>query len=189
MNLERHVLWARVDRPGLEHLWLRQGPDGVQADGVAIGVKDGAAPFRLRYRIHCDERWIVETVRVEVLDDSGRLIELKVDGRGGWTDGTGAALPLDGCLDVDIFASPFTNTLPIRRLGLAPGRSAELLVAYVSVPDLALSTARQRYTCLERRPDGGRWRYESLTSGFTTELPVDADGLVLDYPGFFTRAK
>jgi hypothetical protein len=33
-----------------------------------------------------------------------------------------------------------------------------------------------------------RYRYESLDgSGFSAELAVDADGLVLDYPGLFRR--
>jgi hypothetical protein len=43
---------------------------------------------------------------------------------------------------------------------------------------------RQRYGCLEAQADGGLYRFEALPSGFTAELPVDADGLVIDYPGF-----
>ena len=37
-------------------------------------------------------------------------------------------------IDVDISATPFTNTLPIRRLGLQPGEFAELDVAFVDAP-------------------------------------------------------
>ena len=45
----------------------------------------------------------------------------------------------------------------------------------------------QRYTCLETHPQGGRYRYESLSSGFTAELAIDAAGLVIDYQDLWKR--
>jgi hypothetical protein len=45
----------------------------------------------------------------------------------------------------------------------------------------------QRYTCLEARPEGGRYRYENTASGFTAELTVDAAGLVIDYAELWKR--
>ena len=97
---------------------------------------------------------------------------------------------LDGCLDVDISATPFTNTLPIRRLALQPGSSVILSMAYIAIPQMNVEATQQRYTCLEVTSSGGRYLYESLADGvswFTAELPVDSDGLVLDYPGLFRR--
>jgi hypothetical protein len=90
---------------------------------------------------------------------------------------------------VDLSATPFTNTLPIRRLSLREGESSEIGVVYVDVPVMRLDVSRQRYTCLERDADGGLYRYEDRGSfrGFAADLPVDADGLVLDYPGIFRR--
>jgi hypothetical protein len=43
--------------------------------------------------------------------------------------------------------------------------------------------------CLERGPGGGLYRYEvrGIFQGFTADLPVDENGLVLDYPGIFRR--
>ena len=37
--------------------------------------------------------------------------------------------------------------------------------------------------------DGGesRFRYDAVGDDFTAELPVDADGLVMDYPDLFKR--
>src|SRR5829696_1002972 len=83
---------------------------------------------------------------------------------------------------------PFTDTLPIRRLGLAPGESAEVTVAYFDGAELQPWPEPQRYTCHEKGDSGGRYRFLSLDGGFTADLPVDADGLVLDYPGLFKRA-
>jgi len=96
---------------------------------------------------------------------------------------------LEGCLDVDISATPFTNTLPIRRLQLQLGESAEIQVVYLAVPEMQINCEPQRYTCLEVNPAGGVYKFESLTSVFVAKLPVDADGLVLDYPQLFARVN
>ena len=90
---------------------------------------------------------------------------------------------LDGCTDVDLVSTPFTNTLPIRRLGLEPGQSADVRVAWIDHDTLQVAPVRQRYTRLEDR----RWRYESLETGYDAELEVDEHGLVLDYPDEFRR--
>jgi hypothetical protein len=45
----------------------------------------------------------------------------------------------------------------------------------------------QRYTCVEQTADGGVFRYESVASGYTALLPVDAQGLVGDYPEAWRR--
>jgi hypothetical protein len=55
------------------------------------------------------------------------------------------------------------------------------------VPELSFRPTRQRYTCLELTPEGGRYRYEGLDTGFSREIIVDADGLVIDYPGIWRR--
>ena len=90
---------------------------------------------------------------------------------------------LDGCLDVDLSATPFTNTLPIRRLALAPGWATEITVVYVEVPSLRVGVARQRYRCLTWGAGGRRAiAYETAAGDFTADITVDADGLVVEYP-------
>ena len=73
----------------------------------------------------------------------------------------------------------------IGRLKLPIGRSAEIKAAYITVPELELSPAPQRYTRLA----ADRYRYEGLGTGFAAEIAIDADGLVLDYPGVFERVE
>ena len=89
---------------------------------------------------------------------------------------------------MDISETPFTNTLAIRRLGLAPGGSAEITVAYFDGADLQPWPEPQCYTRLETGDGGGTYRFVSLDGGYTANLPVDLDGLVLDYPGLFRRS-
>jgi hypothetical protein len=181
--------WTAWDGRGLEHLRLDVEPGSVRADSVILAADDGGRPYRARYRVDCDGGWRVRRARIELLEQPARALDLRADGRGGWTDGgTGAPLPLDGCVDVDVYPSPFTNTLPMRRLpGLTLGLPVAITVAWVGLPELIVRRAPQEYTLLERGPDGARWRFRSLDSDFTAELAVDRDGLVLDYPDIARR--
>jgi uncharacterized protein len=188
-SVEREVMWAPWEGPGLEHLRLVTSDEGVVANGLVIGLEAGR-PFRIGYEVRCDGRWRVREVRVTTPDSERSVLELLTDGEGHWKRGSGEPTPeLDGCIDVDISATPFTNTLPIRRLGLEPGESEELIVTYVRVPELLVGSERQCYGCLEEEAEGGGlYHFEALPSGFTAELPVDGEGLVIDYPGLFRRA-
>src|SRR4030088_217960 len=78
-----------------------------------------------------------------------------------------------GAIDMDLSITPFTNTLPIRRMDLAPGQSADIAVAYIRVPELTVAKDPQRYSCIESR---ARYQYESLDSDFVREIETDRDG-------------
>ena len=175
--------WRTWSGDGIQHLVLTEGPDGVVAEAVVIDAAEGFG-FAARFRITCDLDWRVRRMEAGVVGDD-RRIELASDGAGRWQDGTGAPLPhLEGAIDVDLPLTPFTNTLPIRRLGLGAGKSADLRVVYICLPEFTVTTDPQRYTCLE---PNRRYRYESLDSDFVREIEVDAQGLVVTYPGLFRR--
>ena len=183
------MLWAAWDGRGLEHLRLDVEPGVVIADSLLIAVDDDGRPFRARYRLECDAGWTVRHARIERLDAPARALDLRADGRGHWTDAsTGTASPLDGCIDIDIYPSPFTNTLPMRRLADGViGRPVVIDVAWVALPELTVQAKRQEYTLLDRGADGARWRFRALDSDFTAELAVDRDSLVRDYPDIARR--
>ncbi|HZR40245.1 MAG TPA: putative glycolipid-binding domain-containing protein [Ktedonobacteraceae bacterium] len=188
--MERHVMWSSWAGPGLEHLHLYQQQGNIVADSLILGVEQ-KIPFRVRYEIHCNQQWKLRSVHLSLLSSPPQSLHLLTDGDGTWTTENGETIPsLKGCLDVDISTTPFTNTLPIRRLALPSGSSTTLSMVYIAVPQMHMEVTEQRYTCLEAGPSGGRYLFESLTNGFsnfTAELPVDRDGLVLDYPGLFRR--
>ncbi len=170
---------------GSEHLVLQLG-SRIEADDLAVGVINDAA-YRLRSHIVCDVNWNMERVKIQDLLNN-RVIDLVRKTNGDWADEKAHAIEaLHGCTEVDIMVTPFTNTLPIRRLNLAVGESKEISVVYVSVSDLNISKLNQRYTYLSKLKDGGGYKYENLGSGFSSDITVDADGLVLDYPGIFRR--
>ena len=186
----RHLYWLPEGEAGCEQLALTLEPDSVRALGLVLrGGEDGH--FRCRYELEAAHDWRFRTLTISVATpETGapRRLDLARDADGGWQVDGETAAELEGCDEVDIQVTPFTNSLPIRRLGLGKDESAELRVAYVPLPGLAPYAMAQRYTCLEPLTGaGGRYLYESVESGFRAELPVDADGLVTDYPELFRR--
>jgi uncharacterized protein len=173
------VRWKDWSGRGLQHLVLTERPHAIVADAVCVPADDA---FAARFRIRCDASWRCRALDVELVGDR-RALSLRSDGRGQWTDGAGAPLPaLAGAIDVDLPITPFTNTLPIRRLRLAAGEAAEIAVAYVRPPELTVEIDHQRYTCLEPLR---RYRYEAVDGSFTSEIEVDDRGLAVTYPELF----
>ena len=180
--MDATVMWESLQWPGTEHLLVETRLEAITADGMIVAFDD--RPIRLHYRLSCDPDWT--TRRLVIQDAGGEELTFQSDGAGTWTDGSGRALDaLGGCIDVDIAATPFTNTLPIRRLGLQPGETRDLRMLYVMVPELTVRAADQRYTCLKLTDAGGVYRYES--GSFQADLRVDPDGMVVDYPGLWRR--
>ena len=184
-------IWSDLNGPGMEHLTLARDDDGFVADGLYVGRNEDSPPYRVHYVIHISPAWEMRAATVNLLSgaQSPAGISLSVDGNCAWHDTDGEPLAdLAGCHEIDLFCSPFTNSLVIRRLGLARGESAEISIAHLDLPDLHVRPLRQRYSCIEPfDPDGGRYRYEALVRGQTAELSVDSDGVVIDFPGSFRR--
>jgi hypothetical protein len=80
-----------------------------------------------------------------------------------------------------------TNTLPVHRLRLAVGTSAEAPAAYVRATDLAINRLEQRYERIEDDGTLERYAYSAPQFAYTGTLAYDSSGLLLDYPGIACR--
>ncbi len=121
MNQVAIARWQGQSEQSIEHLVLREGQDGITAESVLLGQVNGDW-FAARYRIVCDLDWRVQKAEVGLIGDE-RQVGLISDGNGCWTNKQYTPLKeLDGAIDIDISATPFTNTLPIPRLGLQTGQ-------------------------------------------------------------------
>lgn len=170
---------------GLEHLLLTERT----ADSVVLAFDDERGPFRLTYRLEWDASWQLRDAELVLANEhSTRALTLRSDGKGKWRDGDDDRTldALDGCRDIDIWPTPFTNSFPIRREPLALGERREYRMAWIFAPDLTVQPQMQAYTRHAER----LYLFENLDgSGFRAELPVDEDGIVLDYPGLFRRVQ
>ena len=185
----RTICWTPIwnkDREGvgLEHLLLAER----EADSVVLAFDEEHGPYRLTYRLTWSELWQLREAELVVATDRfTRSLRLQTDGQGHWRDGKARAIgALDGCMDIDIWPTPFTNSFPIRREPMAVGERRQFHMAWISAPDLMVHRQLQAYTRLADR----LYLFENLDgSGFRAELPVDEDGIVVDYPGLFRRVK
>ncbi len=174
--------WRSLDCEGLDHVTLASEPDRIVARGVAVGAR-GDVPYGVYYRIDCDLGW--RTRELALATSDGRGLHLVSNGEGRWAVGTGEPLPgLDGCLDLDLSGTPFTNTLPIRRLSWREGEQRELKMAFVPFDSFEPVAEAQIYRCIE---PGRRFQYQAADLSFEAELSVDEDGLVTDYAQLFAR--
>ncbi|MEX0590540.1 MAG: putative glycolipid-binding domain-containing protein [Xanthobacteraceae bacterium] len=176
------VRWRPAKGSGLEHLEVRAEKNAIVARSVVIGEYEGK-PYGVHYTVTCDRRWTVRSLAIATSD--GRQISFTSDGRGRWRDAKRRRPEFDGCVDIDLAGSPFTNTLPIRRLGLDVRRGpVDFIMLWFPFDTFEPFVDGQRYTCLRSRR---LYRFEALDGSFAANLPVDQDGFVLDYPTLFKR--
>jgi uncharacterized protein len=202
----RALLWSRLDTTGSEFVAL-DDHRGLAARGTAHAATP--IPYSCRYELVTDDSWA--SVRFEAtVEGAGWLRTVRMErATGRWRITTAEQGNLDKALraaghppapfpgsedpdrlvdafDVDLYDSPLTNTLPIRRLAMrgAPlGTTHTIVAAWVLLPSLAVLPLEQTYRVLE----DDRIRYSS--GDFTADLEIDADGYVAQYPELAALAR
>ena len=178
-------VWSVTETNGYESAWVRRTDAGMEADGHAVGQASGS--YWLRYRLETDRRLCTTVLRATVSQDGGpdRTTTLKRDDQGWAVDGDPRP-DLAGALDIDLYCSPLTNTMPLVREGLHRHRGqAQLTMAFVTVPELKVTAVAQKYEHLGATEAGARVRYSAGT--FSSDLEVDGEGFVLRYPRMAVR--
>lgn len=87
------------------------------------------------------------------------------------------------CIDIDITLTPFTNTLPIKRLNLKPNKPQQIDVLYVDVLKNDIRVARQQYT----KKSENKYNFQNVPNDFEADIIVDNDGFVVHYPELFEQ--
>jgi hypothetical protein len=171
--------WQPTEGIGLEYAEVAERSEGIAVNSSVIGEQNGES-FALTYRLLCTAGWHVRELHIGLVSMTNPISLIR--DHNGWRDAVGRRLSdLDGCQDVDISATPLTNTLPIRRLKLEVGQSQEISVAYIQCPSLELGVNRQRYT----RQAETQYHFELVDGSFSATITVDADGFVTEYPSLF----
>ena len=180
--------WRHVDASdGFEVVFPSPQGDEPRFDGHVTAVEEGQ-PWALSYSIALDPAWRSRGARIVSRAAMGtRELELGRDAEGGWLVNGAPAPHVGGCDDIDLEASSFTNAFPVRRLGLAPGESAEAPALYVRAPDLRIERLDQSYRRLEDDGSHRRYHYASPAFGYEAVLVYDESGFILDYPGIAVR--
>ena len=188
-------VWAKDQPFGTELADVRLSNGKLAATGVAIGTQP--VPYRLEYQLTTINEYVTERLLVSAHGQGWRrALDLERGSSGTWScrteaEGTpdlpspgGNLAAVAGALDCDLGLSPLTNSMPVLRHRLhAGGGPVDFLMAWVSVPDLAVHASGQRYTFLRQEPHARIVRFETLDGTFAADIGFDLHGLVLDYPG------
>jgi len=189
MAVTTMVAWERADESGGFSVATRERLEPPDAGWLFHGteVLVGEQTLSCTFCVVVGPDWVTRRVEVRSVSTVGEAQRRLKVSDGHWTVDGAARPDLDGCVDVDVAATPLTNTFPIRRLAhLAVGRSVTSAVASVDVPALGVTRVEQTYERLEDRDELAAWRYSDPTQGGFV-LTVDTEGLVVDYKGFARR--
>lgn len=197
--LPRTLAWQRTDVTGGEFT-VFDDRTGLVARGSAFAAMP--VPYACRYDLTTDAAWASTGLEVSAHGAGWQRtlhMERTADGwritteEQGNLNAAAPTAPLPGiedpdrlldAFDIDLHASPLTNTLPMRRLGLLgqpAGTTLTITAAWVLLPSLAVIPSEQTYTVLGER----KIQYSSET--FAADLTVDDDGFVVNYPALATR--
>lgn len=180
---EKVVIWKRLaDYNSVEHCLVTASNTDITISSAIAGTVDEKA-FEVNYSLLLDSGWSAKEVYIEYIIDGTPQSWHYVNMAGGWLGGNDAQPLHCDCIDVDISVTPFTNSLPINRLKLQPGQTAQIEVLYFDVMARNVFTTRQIYTCADERT----YKFEVTDGSFTAVLTIDGDGMVTGYPGLFER--
>jgi hypothetical protein len=181
MALRRQIRWRSLQHGGLEELRLYEWQDSIKVRGAIVG-QAGETRHGVLYELSLTLDWVFESALLQRTDGVMSVLSRGKDGS--WYDMHADDLPeLAGCVDIDFEMTPFTNTLPIRRVPLAIGETRRFRMAYIPADTLEPFADEQIYTRLDER----LYRFEEADGSFSAEITVDDDGMVVDYPGLFER--
>ncbi len=185
--------WRSEEGVGLEAARVLLGGGGFRAVGRMIRDVPGGV-FTAAYRLVVGDDGAVQRLVVDAATaERERHLTISRSADGDWLvdDGSGTTRPsLGAALDVGVASSPLFTAMPIRRLGLhrEPGRYT-VPVAFVSLPEATVELVEQTYRTLSVGSGSTPSVIGFSVRGFSTEVTVDADGLVLDHPGVARRAE
>lgn len=186
------LTWQSGDGRALESARVLLGTGGLRALGRAVRAVPGEPTLTSSYRLVVGESGELQRLSVTTASaERERSLTLNRTEDGYWlldTGSGGSRAEFDKSVDVDLEFSPLFNALPVRRLGLhkEPGEHT-LPMVVVSVPTLEVKVVRQHYRTVSTLDAEGRAVVEFVQDDFTAALTVDADGMVVDYPGLAVR--
>ncbi len=183
--LNQKVVWQNEEQFGCEHLSIFKEEKNFSAKGTIIYVEgDQSNAHIVEYKVDLDSKWF--TKKLTIIVDEHNSLKLKSDGKGNWFGNDGQVIDkLKGAIDIDISATPFSNSLPINRMNWVLNQEEHFEMVYISIPSLEVKKVPQSYKYLKNNGKLRYFRYRSYD--YETIICIDEHGLVIDYPNVFRR--
>lgn len=181
--MQTNLLWTGREYHSLENCWVNTSAAGAEITSTIIGSYRKKI-YKTEYCIKTNHNW--ETVFFEIssrYSNKLEVVRMEGDGKGNWSSSGKRVKQFEGCIDIDISLTPFTNSLPINRLNLIQNQRQEIQVIYLDVLAQQMRMVRQQYI----RLSDTMYRYQNIPNDFEANIPVNEFGLVVDYPSLFAR--
>ncbi len=183
--MKHQLKWQGLIYNSVEDCTIEQSGKGTEVSSFIRGNYEGLV-FSVQYSVSINPAW--ETLKAEiksVINGKERICIAAGNGKGSWLL-NGKPEPLfDGCIDIDIPLTPFTNTLPIRRLKMADRQRQLIKVLYLDVLAQTETALTQQY----QRLSGYEYHYQNVPNDFEAVIAVDENGFVVNYPVLFKRKE
>jgi uncharacterized protein len=181
--MQFNILWTGREYYSLENCLVEISPSGADISSVLVGKYESRL-YRVEYHIKTNPDWETQFVQITSRHSNReQQFRLHKYSTNKWIADGKTIREFDGCTDVDIAITPFTNTLPINRLKLHINETQEVRVIYFDLLQHEVRAVQQQYTRLAEL----KYHYENIPNDFETDITVDENGFVVDYPSLFTR--
>lgn len=168
----------------MENCLISIKTDGAEINSTIVGHYGGKL-YLVNCQIKTNADWQTVSVSIDSrINEQSQYWQLETDGMGKWLLNGKDWRLVEGCIDVDLPLTPFTNTLPIRRLKLAVGEASLIDVVYLDLLAGEFLPVQQQYTRLTDK----EYHYENVPNDFEANITVDEQGFVIDYPELFVRS-
>jgi uncharacterized protein len=182
--MQINIVWTGLEYHSMENCLIRGGMKGTTIDSTIIGLYEGKI-YKADYTIKVNEKWETQELSIRSRhSDHEQDILLTKNSEGDWMMNDEKMYAFTGCFDVDIAITPFTNTLPIKRLALNNDEEQTISVIYFDLLNWEVKPVKQLY----RRISENLYHYENTPNSFEADIKVDKDGFVIEYPKLFNRS-
>ncbi len=181
--MQKNIVWKGLEYNSLENCIVTMQQAEIEVQSVIVGCYH-QVPYRVAYHLKTNAVGNTIFLNLETqLHNTIQTLELHSDGDGNWFSEGRPQMELNGCIDVDIAVTPFTNTLPIRRLSFVPDTPQQIRVVYFDIFAQQMNALTQQYTQLSAT----HYTYQNVPNDFEATITVNEWGLVEDYPQLFTQ--
>ncbi|MED3803563.1 putative glycolipid-binding domain-containing protein [Lysinibacillus xylanilyticus] len=185
--MNQKLVWKNEEQFGCEYFNITKEEKNFSAKGTIIYVEgDESNAHIVEYKDDLDTNWFTE--KLSIIVDEHISLNLSSDGKGNWYENDGQVIDkLKGAIDIDISATPFSNSLPINRMDWVLNQEEHFEMVYISIPSLEVKKVPQSYKYINNKGHMRYFKYRCYD--YETTICVDEQGLILDYPNVFRRVK
>ncbi|RYZ36670.1 MAG: hypothetical protein EOP49_32405 [Sphingobacteriales bacterium] len=178
----RNIVWKGLNPDSMEFCRIHFR-DTILVKSTIVGCSEDI-PYKADYEMELSLDWVINCVQIKSwLGNSEQSLTLKHNGHGKWHGNDREWKHLEGCMDIDISLTPFTNSIPVNRLRVLPNASADTELIYIDVLRFGVTRQRQSYTNLGAH----QYHFRAEDGHFEAKITMDELNLVSDYPGLFNR--